>query len=413
MTQSRITQAAAEVGSTLANERVTQTVAEVGFSAGAGERVSQVVAEVGSGGSKERVTQAYVELGFSARPLERVTQAVAEIGMPYAVELDALGSAQVWPRGGDAVPGGDVNATRIQGRPVLATAPTLGQGLGWNGSAWGPNSPAADATAIRGIPVSVTAPTNGQALLYDSGSGLYVPSAATPPSKYQVWDPFIPDVTPHSLNEEFTTTSLAGFIQIYTGDAGVTIDANTTAPGWLHMELPHQQWRMRALMKALPGDTNFTIHSCVALGYTVGDGSYPGLVLSNNANSVTPAGNQHVVAFSGVSNIGSRVSLVWDGYGNTASGASAVFNLHGGYMGLAFLRWRRQAGQYYMGWALDPFGLVWHERAVSIYAGMTPTHFGLAAQNYTGITGRVAFGYLRYYATGTQFLTGGLRTMFG
>jgi hypothetical protein len=77
---------------------------------------------------------------------------------------------------------------------------------------------------------------------------------------------------------------------------------------------------------------------------------------------------------------------------------------------MCFLRLRKQAGVYYSAWSAD--GLTWYERSHALYAGITPAHFGLMGQNYTGQVGTFSFPYLRYYATGTQFLTGGMRNVY-
>lgn len=84
----------------------------------------------------------------------------------------------------------------IQGRTVVATAPTNGQVYAWNTglSQWEPvtlsSAPSGPATGdlsgtypgplvdgIQGVPVSPTAPTNGQALVYNSGTLQWEPTA--------------------------------------------------------------------------------------------------------------------------------------------------------------------------------------------------------------------------------------------
>jgi hypothetical protein len=52
----------------------------------------------------------------------------------------------------------------------------------------------------------------------------------------------------------------------------------------------------------------------------------------------------------------------------------------------------------------------WIERQISV--GFTPTHIGLAMQNYGAVgTATMTAYYFRPYATGTQYKTGGARTV--
>lgn len=169
--------------------RVTQLVVEAATGGTGRSRDSQLVAEVATTGSgASRDSQLVVEVAISASPLSRNSQLVVEVAVPFAIVADeGADTRQLWPRGGENVPGGSTNATHLQGRPVAATAPTTGQGLGWTGTAWAPNSPAADATAIQGVPVSATSPTNGQVLVYNSTSGLYEPGTSVAGS-YRKWE---------------------------------------------------------------------------------------------------------------------------------------------------------------------------------------------------------------------------------
>lgn len=71
---------------------------------------------------------------------------------------------------------GSGNATKIQGVPVAATAPTVGQTLDFGGTSWAPGNVAVgtNANQIQGVAVSATPPTANQSIVYNGTS--YVPT---------------------------------------------------------------------------------------------------------------------------------------------------------------------------------------------------------------------------------------------
>lgn len=73
--------------------------------------------------------------------------------------------------------GGSGDATSLQGTPVSTTAPSTGQGLIYNGTAWAPATPSANATQIQSRDVATTAPTAGQVLAWSSTNNRWQPTS--------------------------------------------------------------------------------------------------------------------------------------------------------------------------------------------------------------------------------------------
>ena len=74
------------------------------------------------------------------------------------------------------------NATQLQGRNVSGAAPVTGQVLGWDGSSWTPQSQSAgssNATQLQGRSVSANAPVDGQSLVWSASAGAWIPTTVS------------------------------------------------------------------------------------------------------------------------------------------------------------------------------------------------------------------------------------------
>ncbi len=370
MTTSRFTQDALEaVDSPTPSSRFTQDAVEA----------------VGSPTPTSRFTQDAVEALVSATTRSRFSQDVLEVLTPFAFPLTDVATQQLWPGG------------------PTTTAGTAGGDLDGD-------YPDPEVVALKGLPMVGTLGAN-QVWAKDPSADQLIPSTpGSPTALYTVWDPFIPDASPHSLTREFDSSSLSGLTQINCGDAGVVVDADTTVPGSLCIEMPTQQYKWRALVDTLPGDTNFTIHSAIMVaGQNAASLIIGGGILLSDTNT-NNTGSQTAVSFGHVDQATEKYRLVWNGFGNTATGALATPRIiQGGPF--CFLRFRLQSGTYYVAWSGD--GLTWDERSSTLLGSITPVYFGLYGQNYSGQGAlRVSFPYLRYYDTGTQLTTGALRTVY-
>lgn len=226
------------------------------------------------------------------------------------------------------------------------------------------------------------------------------------------WDPFIPDTVPHALTDEFDDpASLADWSQVYTGDAGVVCDIASTVSKGLYIEAPSVFARFRSLMKAIPAG-DFTIHTAITnalLTPTSAVAAFHGIMIADGVTA--GAGNQTMASIKKAQNGGLTMSrLTWGKYGDDATSAAE---------GTAdwvnstpiFLRVRRVSGAFFMAFSDD--GQIWYETALALLGAMTPTHIGLALNNYAGGIARARFHYFRVYATGTQYKTGAVRNVMG
>lgn len=374
----------------MTGSRISKVTPEIIKSGTAESRVTQVTPEIiRSGGAGSRVSKVTPEIIVSANSRSRVSSVRVEIIRPWAgaTPTPVSGSAQLFPRSGGRATGvagetlgGDLSGTTnaatvtgFRGRPVSATAPAIGEAYAWNGTAW--------------VPTTV----------------------GSPAVAYQVWDPLIPDASPHALSHEFATTSLSQFTQVNIPDTGVTVDANTTAPGQLFMKLPSLAYRMRCLLEAIPAG-DFTIHTGVNIEADDLDLGMCGIVLSNT--NTTNTGNQEFavnVAYPGTEC--ARRLITWNLFGETASGAGEVYMQRAGGT-FVWIRVRRVGSNYFWAWSGDPMGCSWHETAHN--PAFTPSYFGLTSQWYGGGSNglQATFPFFRYYANGAQLKTGGLRNVY-
>ena len=85
---------------------------------------------------------------YSYGYLDAEVEPVPQIGGVYYNVTNLI--TRQW-NGGSWVNGGSNNATSIQGNPVSATAPTVGQTLVWNGTAWTPTTRNASTVTLEHV----------------------------------------------------------------------------------------------------------------------------------------------------------------------------------------------------------------------------------------------------------------------
>lgn len=264
-----------------------------------------------------------------------------------------------------------------------------------------------EAELVAGLNITITPSGSGatrQLTLAATAGG-----AGTP--LYTIWDPFIPDTSPHADTDEFTSSStISNWTGIYTGDAGVTSDIATTVRAGLYTVAPSVAYRFRARMKAvISGD--FTYHTCVAqTSLANGDNAFAGLILADGTTA--GAGSQTAAAIS--RNNGSHLiggKLTWATYGNAPTSAlysagRVIPDAHN-----VFIRLRRVSGVYFIAFSPDGENYT-EEQTITMLSSFTPTHVGLFLNSYSGLASTCTFRFFRAYATGTQYKTGALRTVY-
>jgi hypothetical protein len=136
-----------------------------------------------------------------------------------AYELyELLGDVTGYPRNNSVI--------KLQGRTVSATAPTYGQVLGWNGSAWTPTTPASGAAGLAG---DVIGDVDDNAVVRLWGR----PMAATEPSAGQAltwsgteWAPATVDVSALGGHPVASTAPDAGQVLTWSGTEWAPADAS-------------------------------------------------------------------------------------------------------------------------------------------------------------------------------------------
>jgi hypothetical protein len=221
-------------------------------------------------------------------------------------------------------------------------------------------------------------------------------------SAYPEWDPFVVPGSPHADNDEFdNSATMSNWTAVYNTDTGLTIDINTTVPGSLFYNIPSTQYKLRSLLKTIPG-TDFAVYTAVNLGTQIPAGGLlcdAGLIITDGTTA--GAGKQTALA---IGNNGSAQPaaglLTWAKFGFDATSAAFSGSLPCDN-GIVFLRIRRNSGVYTFGSSYD--GVIWRERVETLLTGLTPTNIGLFAQNYGVNVASVRFLFYRMYAvTATQ-----------
>ncbi len=296
----------------------------------------------------------------------------------------------------------DVNAPTPANNDVLTWDSTPGE--------WVAAAPASVPSTLDSL-TDVVAPTpaDGEVLTWDSGTSKWVneaPAGGGGSALYTRWDELIPDVTPHADTDEFTSNTVANYTTIYNADSGVVVDFNSTIPGSLYMEATSNTYHIKGLVKALPAG-DFTIHTRVRLHPAqLADAQAVGIVLSTN--NTAGAGSQTIYGI-GTENAGWKGYMwSWNQWGNTATGNTNTKPAMA-YTGFAQIRVRRVSTTYY--YAIKVDGGPWYETTFAPCFGSAPAYWGVGLLNYSGALAKADFQYLRFYATGTQYETGAVRSV--
>lgn len=226
---------------------------------------------------------------------------------------------------------------------------------------------------------------------------------------YTIWDPLIPDGSPHALNDEFTSNTIGNYTTVYgNGDSTALVDIHTTHPNHAYFNVPSIQYHMHSLLRALPAG-DFSIYAGVTLAAQGGDATFAGIVLSTASTAGSGAqAAQTLARASAGAGVQITMGLAWNGFGSSASGASSTNANYCEYP-LVVLRLQRVGTTVTRAYSVN--GKDWlYPNAITNAAW---THFGIFLQNYPGNPASASFKFLRYYASGTQNTTGGLRAVYG
>lgn len=274
-------------------------------------------------------------------------------------------------------------------------------------------TPSAGALALDGLTdVDTTGVADGDVLTYDSGSGLWVPDAPTGgggTAMYTIWDPLIPDASPHALTDEFTSNTIGSYTTVYgNGDSTTLVDIHGTRPGAAYFSAPSILYHQHSLLKALPAG-DFAIFTAVRIAASGADATLAGLILATASTAGSGATMANVIS-RGSAGGGVQVAqtLAWNGFGSSASGAAGASAFYCEYP-LVILRIRRVGTTVTRAHSTD--GTTWLGEVAVTNAAWT--HFGIFFQNYSGLIAAGSFEFLRYYSSGATLNTGASRSVYG
>jgi hypothetical protein len=376
MTQTRVTQLGIEaVDSPTPASLVTQLGIEAVDSPTPPSRFSQIgIESVDSPTPPSRFSQIGIETLVSNGPLSRFTQVGIETVVPNAepISLGAV-SGQLWPRGGDSLPGVT---------PLTGTTTFAGDVSGLYTTT--------SVDKLKGVPMVGTL-GSGQVWSKDPSNAQLIPlTPGTPSTTFALRNPHYDANVANANSDEFDSgTSLSGS---YTGvSLGTsTHDVNVTMPGSLVI-FPQVSAGWRGWARALPAG-DFTITACVTVLTVAANFTLGGVMLSVGAGT----GANHVV-YCGWNSRPTCVAEIGTTWNSASVSVRHNWSDIGGHQRI-ILRLRRSGTTLYTGWSTA--GHVFSEASATdsnAYAYFGPAFYNTNAAGLSVIV----YEYLRYSGSAT------------
>jgi hypothetical protein len=253
--------------------------------------------------------------------LEYTLQTSTDFSIPLTSEYLGVGAASPAPNGGfrhTLFPRGDYNAKWLMQREISTTAPTTGQNLAWNGISWAPS--AVNATQINGRPILANPPGIGWVLGYNGTSW----QAQSSTNAALIKDVIVSSGEPYPTEGDMlvyrSATDRWEYETIGTSLMGEPAPVVTLASGNIPIyDAASGEWR-RSIQSGTVGFSQAVIANSGGLASLRIDGGTP----TGTSSLVLTAGGHNIQMSADTTGIGTRISMFSTGSRSIIINAGSV-----------------------------------------------------------------------------------------